>query len=110
MRLACSLGAPGQRQHDKEPGKPPPPVHRLLRSALHAELAPRRPAAHSITSSARARIDGHGEAERRGGLEIDDQLEGGRLLDRSSEFDQLRTSSPVSCRRMINERCSHGCR
>jgi hypothetical protein len=38
-------------------GKPPPPVHSLLRSALYSEPAPHRPAAHSMTSSARARID-----------------------------------------------------
>ena len=36
-----------------------------------------------MTSSARARIDWRDrEAERLGGLEIDDQLEFGRLLDR----------------------------
>ena len=38
---------------------------------------------HSITSSARAsRVRRHVEAERLGGLEVDDQLELGRLLHR----------------------------
>jgi hypothetical protein len=37
---------------------------------------------HSITSSARTRKDfGDGQAERLGGLEIDDQLEPLRILD-----------------------------
>jgi hypothetical protein len=50
------LGAPGERQDDEERGRLPPPVHRLLRSALYREPVPHGPAAHSITSSARARI------------------------------------------------------
>jgi hypothetical protein len=38
--------------------------------------------AYSITSSARARIDGGiVEAERPGGLEVDDEFECGRLLN-----------------------------
>jgi hypothetical protein len=52
------LGAPGERQDDEERGRLPPPVHRLLRSALYSEPVPHGPAAHSITSSARARIEG----------------------------------------------------
>jgi hypothetical protein len=39
--------------------------------------------AYSITSSARARINGGiSEAERPGGLEVDDEFECGRLLNR----------------------------
>jgi hypothetical protein len=37
---------------------------------------------YSITSSARASSDGHGEAKRLGGGQVDDQIELGRLLDR----------------------------
>ena len=50
---------------------------------------------HSITSSARASsVGGTVEAERLGGLQVDDQLEFGRLLDRQSAgFAPLRILS-----------------
>ena len=80
--------------------------HRQLLRARHqrpcrraAEQRDELPASHSITSSARARSSAELQAERLGGLEIDHELELGRLLPAGRTAWSLSGSYPHIPRR-----------
>src|SRR6516164_8940985 len=79
LRTACPP-LTACRRGDSSKSTPPLALARDLRSHRSARFRSLVP--YSITSSARASSDGHGEAKRLGGGQVDDQIELGRLLDR----------------------------